>query len=435
MVNALLQGNPASLCIDLNDDGVENNQDVPFMLDAILHPLAVNAHYVSPNGSDSNDGSVDRPWQTILHAVQNTEPGDTVYLRAGIYNEGEVWIRGSYGHGGSPGKYWTVTAYPGEEVVLSNAARPIIIDASYVRIIGLKFVDKAISVPDQYCDHEHVELINNTFSGVYGYGAIVFRGNHGLIEGNIINIEYNTDGTQGHGIYLMRGTGTIIRGNSISGPSGYGIHIYDEHKSEDTAGYIPVISDVVVENNVVTNSRERSGIIVAADYTTQIRGVIIRNNVLANNNQGNGIYATVSNGQVEDIFILNNTIFTTGTGRYRGGIAVNQNVKNVVIKNNIIYVSDQSEYHIMNYGEIQNVIADNNLYWPAPLKLVNVNDNHAIIADPTFVNLQNSDFHLQASSPAIDAGLALTEVMADKDNSSRPQGAGYDIGAYEYAGE
>ncbi len=89
----------------------------------------------------------------------------------------------------------------------------------------------------------------------------------------------------------------------------------------------------------------------------------------------------------------------------------------------------------MNYGEIQNVIADNNLYWPAPLKLVNVNDDHAIIVDPAFDNLQNSDFHIQASSPAIDAGLALTEVMADKDNTSRPQGAGYDIGAYEYAGE
>jgi hypothetical protein len=51
--------------------------------------------------------------------------------------------------------------------------------------------------------------------------------------------------------------------------------------------------------------------------------------------------------------------------------------------------------------------------------------------DPKVVNLEN-DFHLTASSPLIDRGASLTSVDKDFDGNTRPQGSGYDIGAYEY---
>jgi hypothetical protein len=55
--------------------------------------------------------------------------------------------------------------------------------------------------------------------------------------------------------------------------------------------------------------------------------------------------------------------------------------------------------------------------------------------DPKLVNPAASDYHLQASSPAIDTGYDLTGLVSDDyDNNSRPQGAGYDIGAFEYVG-
>jgi hypothetical protein len=42
--------------------------------------------YVSPSGSDSNSGSTpDRPFQTIQHAIDLAQPGDTVNLAAGVY--------------------------------------------------------------------------------------------------------------------------------------------------------------------------------------------------------------------------------------------------------------------------------------------------------------------------------------------------------------
>jgi hypothetical protein len=39
--------------------------------------------------------------------------------------------------------------------------------------------------------------------------------------------------------------------------------------------------------------------------------------------------------------------------------------------------------------------------------------------------------HTQAASPAVNAGTAIPTLLFDHDGVSRPQGAGYDIGAYE----
>jgi hypothetical protein len=64
-------------------------------------------------------------------------------------------------------------------------------------------------------------------------------------------------------------------------------------------------------------------------------------------------------------------------------------------------------------------------------------------ADPKFFDPANNDFRLQADSPAIDKGIETTvfqtfynlygiDIKKDFDANLRPQGAGWDIGAYEY---
>ncbi|MBI5544953.1 MAG: hypothetical protein HY901_13770 [Deltaproteobacteria bacterium] len=61
-------------------------------------------------------------------------------------------------------------------------------------------------------------------------------------------------------------------------------------------------------------------------------------------------------------------------------------------------------------------------------------------ADPLFVS--ETDFHLQASSPAVDSGMAPSvdatfqalyglSVAVDRDGRPRPAGLGWDRGAYE----
>jgi hypothetical protein len=54
-----------------------------------------------------------------------------------------------------------------------------------------------------------------------------------------------------------------------------------------------------------------------------------------------------------------------------------------------------------------------------------------VAAKPRYVSTSTFDFHLKQGSPAIDAGLSFSQVPDDLQNVQRPQGAGYDIGAYE----
>jgi hypothetical protein len=51
--------------------------------------------------------------------------------------------------------------------------------------------------------------------------------------------------------------------------------------------------------------------------------------------------------------------------------------------------------------------------------------------NPLFVNPSVDNYQLQSSSPAKDAGAAVTLAL-DILGGTRPVGAGYDIGAYEY---
>jgi predicted outer membrane repeat protein len=51
--------------------------------------------------------------------------------------------------------------------------------------------------------------------------------------------------------------------------------------------------------------------------------------------------------------------------------------------------------------------------------------------NPMFVNLVGGDLHLLANSPARDVATALGAPSVDFEGNPRPQGAGYDLGAYE----
>ncbi len=79
--------------------------------------LAASAYFVSPDGADKNDGrSPEKPFKTIARAAAVAGPGDTVYLRAGVYRE---TVRPA--NSGTPEQPITFTSYPGERAQISGA--------------------------------------------------------------------------------------------------------------------------------------------------------------------------------------------------------------------------------------------------------------------------------------------------------------------------
>lgn len=55
-----------------------------------------------------------------------------------------------------------------------------------------------------------------------------------------------------------------------------------------------------------------------------------------------------------------------------------------------------------------------------------------INANPLFFDSSNGDYSLESSSPCIDAGTSSGAPDTDIDGITRPQGGGYDMGAFEY---
>jgi hypothetical protein len=61
-------------------------------------------------------------------------------------------------------------------------------------------------------------------------------------------------------------------------------------------------------------------------------------------------------------------------------------------------------------------------------------ERHSFVAalSSLFVNASADDYHLSATSPAIDRGQTLAIVTTDKEGNARPEGAASDIGCYEF---
>lgn len=343
------------------------------------------SYYVATNGSNSNPGTINAPWQTIEYAMEHTAAGDTVFVRAGRYEADELYVNGGKGLGGQPGKMWTLKAYKGEQPILNINVK---IYAGYVRIEGFRFEGGGVFVR---FDHPgHCQILNNHFTGEFGYGAIEAGGDANLIQGNYIEISNAVNSTLDHGIYIHGGVGSIIRNNVVKNSSGYGIHLYDER------GYD--LQDIVVENNRVYGSRLRSGIIVALGGNSRARNITIRNNIVANHD----LDGIAVRDDVENVHIYNNTIY--GVGQY--GIYFKYNVAGVIVRNNIIHLG-AGKQHIYNNNNAPGITVDHNLYWPAPLKITDVVAADPLVADPLFANAAQLDFTLRPNSPAIDAGVEV----------------------------
>lgn len=75
--------------------GRVNYSYVLLILGALAAPTSATTLYVdgqSPEASDQNPGTTEAPWKTVSRAAGAKElrPGDTVFIRSGVYRENVV---------------------------------------------------------------------------------------------------------------------------------------------------------------------------------------------------------------------------------------------------------------------------------------------------------------------------------------------------------
>ncbi len=412
------------------------------------HTFSVNTgkiYAIAKTGRDSNACSLTLPCATISHVASNVMlPGDTVLVRGGDYSEGEIWLRKS----GLAGKALVIKNYPGEKVTLSNAARPFYLDADYITVSGFHFTNgKSLGITGWAKRNQIANrLINNTFKGVIAYDAIGSHGDSHFIAGNVCEVSGSTQGTQGHCYYISYGRNVSVIYNVASGAPGYGIHVFDQCRLLRAGGgcdtskdFRRVISNLLIEGNIVKNSTRRSGLILAMNdegkLGNYIDNVIIRNNIFtANNHAGIRLFSISRN-----IKIYHNTFYQNGVL----GIAIEAaNIPGIDIQNNLIFQSPNTHCrencqwytpsHIQSVALASAVNINNNSYHGVTTKIVGDSDAKAVTGTVRFVNPAALNFRILAGSSMIDKGITLMVVPRDFDGQARPRGAAYDTGAFEY---
>ena len=215
----------------------------------------------------------------------------------------------------------------------------------------------------------------------------------------------------------------------------------------DTANYgggiycVNTNSSPIIINNIIKGNKASFGGGISAGNS----GIIIANNIIVQNiaiSDGGGI------GRASGI-ITNNTIYGNSAPYYGGGLNVEDGTCRIV--NNII-VNSQGGGGIYFPVYPDSIISSNNVWnntggnfsgyyhsgcgdtsWGTNRNGTPCDSFYNIIRNPIFVN-PGTDYHLQESSPCINAGNNNAPGLPyfDFDGNTRIRGGYVDMGVYEY---
>lgn len=407
-------------------------------------------YYVSKNGDDANSGIYSSPWRTIGKANANLQPGDTVYIREGTYEE---TIRPN--NSGSEGNPITYAQYENEEVTITNVYDGVdLAHRNYITIDGLRIINvtgRWVNISADDANHAQHNVIKNCYmNGADDYSGINLKNTHyNIIRNNELwgkcgpddlisfwgsgkyNLIENNEFYYGNHVSVaLRGRGyttsyNVIRNNYFWNPWHATLSIYHNANLNLIEGNRIYDAGDNHNNNTCGSDRDQNmerfqhnGLQIGSS------DLIVRNNVLVNNGRL-AIESYDPDKTSTNNHIYNNTFYKNYRGINTNGRS-GEDLYGCKIKNNIFY--QQRQYEIIGgYSSgIGNEFLYNNILGGTVDYHSKDSAHDNLTVDPQFINevadpnVKNSDLHLQSGSPMIDAGDFLTTTTSAGSGTSIP---------------
>ncbi|HWA27366.1 MAG TPA: LamG-like jellyroll fold domain-containing protein [Lacunisphaera sp.] len=442
--------------------------------DATFTTAGPAKHYIRAAATGLNNGtSWENAW-TSFAAVSWTR-GDTYYIAGGTYDEdvavaaslsGSTWITlkkaNAADNAGDTG--WNSTFATAQAEILGH----VHLEDGYIAFDG---------VTGEGTEGHGVRIDNpDSGSGAHVLALEDGTGPYQIKHLEIKGAGYDASVDDYSGIRLNAATAPGGKKNIYVGYCWIHEVTINGVQFLGLAGTSYVDYGLLFENNVVS---ETGGCLNPANHGqgmqlgqgSNFTYAIIRNNVFRNIS-GSGMIAFMAgslDADHHDIRIYNNIFHYTDLATYKGcypGMIwaelpkqeheAGVNLSEVLIANNTFYGVGSSTYgtvaQIANFSPGSNVVVKNNIwencYFSSSFSGVTFDTNaywnnagnvpsgtyHQVtgMSQSTFVNAGAGNFDLDPEGYAVDVGLDLsTAFETDRSGISRPQGSGWDLGAFE----
>ena len=396
--------------------------------------LAMTLSTTMPAGA-SSVLNVPGTYPTIQAAINASANGDTVLVAPGTYFENIDF----------KGKLITVQSAQGTSVTTIDGG-------NLAPVVNFSSAETAAAVIQGFT------LQHGNATGAFGYegAGVHINGASPTVAGNVITA--NTSCASGTGISIAFASPTIrdntITGNSkqagCSGQNGGGIYVRGAASAQiihnsitnnttDFGGGISLFAagTPTLLNNTISNNN--AGYYGGGIYIVNQSGPIIVQNLITGNTSagsGGGLYLSASSGTPAPLLVNNTIVNNSGA---ESGVYLTGFDGQVQLFNNIVAAASTLPAVLCDttYSSTPPVFDHNDLFnsaGPAAsgscASVVGTSGN--ISADANFAAA--GDYHLQSSSPAIDAGnnSAPSLPSTDLDGKSRISGVAVDQGVYEF---
>jgi parallel beta-helix repeat protein len=302
-------------------------------------------------------------------------------------------------------------------ITINGSASEIIVDSCYAYSVEDNTPWSASDWVSNACNGASISGDNNIIRNIYFlnvyHGIFVeVEGQNNLIEKNIIE-NFSGDGMRGIGNYNIFEYNTVKNCYAVDDNHDDGFQSYSRGPG-GTVG-TGTVYGIVLRGNTILNY---------TDPNQPMRGTL----------QGIGCF----DGMFEDWIVENNVVITN----HWHGITLLGARNCKIINNTVVDRNDQTPgppwisvaKHKDGTLGTGNLVRNNLTTSMSNDAGIGTVDYNIIVIhyDDYFVDYDHFNLRLKEGCPAIDAGTDEEAPLTDKDGVTRPQGAGFDVGAYEY---